>query len=68
MAPVKTRPASKPRPATAAIVRATAVTGSHQAAAPMAMRPDMTNRAVARKRETSSGPAPPAWNSCSYGE
>jgi len=47
----------------AAVVRATAITGSHRAA-PMAMRPGMANGAVAgkRKRETSSGPALSAWN------
>ena len=50
----------------AAMVRATAITGSHQAAAPMAMRPDMANGAVAGKRETSFDPAPSAWNSYSY--
>ena len=37
----------------AATVRATAITGSHQAAAPRAMRPDMANGAVAGKSETS---------------
>jgi len=52
----------------AAMVRATAITGSHQAAAPVAMRPDMADGAVAGKRETSFGPALPTWDSHSYGE
>jgi hypothetical protein len=51
----------------AAMVRATAITGPRQAAAPMAMRPDTANGAVAGKRETSSDPALPAWSSYSYG-
>ena len=37
----------------AAMARATAITGSHQAAAPMAMRPGMANGAVAGNREIS---------------
>ena len=51
----------------AAMVRATAITGSDQAAAPMAMRPDTANGAVAGKRETSFDPALSAWSSYSYG-